>query len=269
MLAIAILACYLAAAAWLIASVYHAAPERAAQRRAIGLAISIGAIALHSVVLWRGVSAKPLFALSIAETASLVGLGVALIAVLATWRQSRFAGASAFLIVFAGLVGSVTNEGTRSFVVEHGGWELNTHIALSVIAYSLITVGASLAVAMTLLDRRLRDRQPLRWLSILPPIDSLESGMFTALGAGFAALSLALFSGFFFVENIWTQSLSRKIALSCVAWLILAVLLFGRWRFGWRGRSVRNWTIGGFVVLCLAYFGSKLVLETILGRHWG
>jgi ABC-type uncharacterized transport system permease subunit len=93
--------------------------------------------------------------------------------------------------------------------------------------------------------------------------------MFTALSTGFAVLSLALFSGFFFIEDIFAQNLSRKVILSCLAWIILAILLFGRWRFGWRGRMARNWTIGGFVVLGLAYFGSKLVLENILGRHWG
>jgi len=97
----------------------------------------------------------------------------------------------------------------------------------------------------------------------------LESGMFTALSIGFVVLSLALFSGFFFVEDIFAQSLSRKVILSCLAWAILAILLFGRWRFGWRGRMARNWTIGGFCLLGLAYFGSKLVLENILGRHWG
>src|SRR5262249_33151549 len=132
-----------------------------------------------------------------------------------------------------------------------------------------ITVGTALAIALAFLDRRLRNRQALGWLSILPPVESLESGMFAALGSGFVVLSLALFSGFFMVENIWTQSLSRKIALSCLTWLILAVLLFGRWRFGWRGRMARNWTLWGFGFLCLAYFGSKIVLEVILGRHWG
>jgi ABC-type uncharacterized transport system permease subunit len=122
---------------------------------------------------------------------------------------------------------------------------------------------------LTLLDRRLRKHQPLGWLSILPAVASLESGMFIALGTGFVALTLALFSGFFFIDDIFAQSLSRKVVLSCLAWIVLAILLFGRWRFGWRGRMARYWTLGSFFILGLAYFGSKLVLENILGRHWG
>ena len=238
-------------------------------RLTIGLTLSMVALALHGFVLWRGVAAKPAFALSIAESASLVGFGTAGVAILVCWRKASFAGASAVLLIIAGLVAAVTNDGSRQFALEQHGWELTAHIVLSILAYSLITVGTALAIALALLDRRLRTHQPLGWLSIFPPVVALESGMFTALSIGFALLSLALFSGFFFVQDIFAQSLSRKIVLSCIAWIMLAILLFGRWRFGWRGRIARNWTIGGFVVLCLAYFGSKVVLESILGRHWG
>lgn len=247
----------------------QAAPATIGGRRLTGLCLSVAAVSVHAIVLWQGVSAKPEFALSIAETASLVGFGIALIAVLACVRQARFAGASAILLAIAGLVAVTTNEGSREFAVTQQGWELNIHIALSVLAYSLITVGTGLAIALTFLDRRLRHRQPLGWFSILPSVATLESGMFNALGGGFAALSLALFSGFFFIDDIFAQSLSRKVILSCAAWITLGALLFGRWRFGWRGRMARNWTLGGYFLLVLAYFGSKLVLENVLGRHWG
>jgi len=122
---------------------------------------------------------------------------------------------------------------------------------------------------LALLDRRLRSRKPLGSLAILPSVEALESGTFYALGAGFAVLTLALFSGFIFVEDMFAQDLSRKTILSCLAWVVFAVLLFGRWRFGWRGRTAMRWTLSGFALLGLAYFGSKLVLESILGRHWG
>jgi ABC-type uncharacterized transport system permease subunit len=57
--------------------------------------------------------------------------------------------------------------------------------------------------------------------------------------------------------------------LSLIAWMIFGVLLIGRVRFGWRGSSAVRWTLSGFGVLALAYFGSKFVLEDVLGRHWG
>jgi ABC-type uncharacterized transport system permease subunit len=93
--------------------------------------------------------------------------------------------------------------------------------------------------------------------------------MFTAIVNGFALLTLALFSGLVFVQNLHTQHLEHKTILSFLAWGILAILLIGHWRFGWRGKLAVRWTVGGFVLLGLAYFGSKIVLESILGRHWG
>ena len=50
-----------------------------------------------------------------------------------------------------------------------------------------------------------------------------------------------------------------------VAWLIIAVLLAGHFLWGWRGQKASNLTIGAFVSLLLGYFGSKLVIELILG----
>ena len=38
-----------------------------------------------------------------------------------------------------------------------------------------------------------------------------------------------------------------------------------RHRLGWRGRTAIRWTLSGFFLLVLAYFGSKVVLEVILG----
>ena len=153
--------------------------------------------------------------------------------------------------------------------LEQQNWEIAAHIVLSTLAYALLTIAVALAVALALLDRRLRNRRPLGWLTVLPSVEALEAGTFQALAAGFAVLTLALFSGFVFVEDLFAQHLIHKTVLSCLAWVVFAVLLFGRWRFGWRGRLATTWTLSGFALLGLAYFGSKIVLESILGRHWG
>ncbi len=268
MLAIVILACYLAAALWLVASVYRATPEQAHGRRVAGLGTSFVALFAHAIALWKVLAAQSA-ALTLAETASLVGFILALLAAIACLRQPRFAGTSAVLLAIAGIVGAATDKGAQAFVTTQHGWELNAHIALSVLAYAFVTVGAAFSIAMALLDQRLRQRQALGWLSILPSLEAMESALFQAIGAGFAILSLALFSGFFFLQNLKEQHLTHKVILSCLSWLILGILLLGRWRFGWRGRTALYWTLGGFIVLGLAYFGNKLVLETILGRHWG
>lgn len=268
MLSIVVLACYLAGAAWLASSVYRAEDNAARGRRVAGLALGVAAVIAHAALLWYAVFAKPQLAFTATETASLIGWPIGVVAVLLSWRRPRFAGIGAILLAVAGVVAATTDEGARSFAVERNNWEIAAHIILSTVAYALLTIAAALAIALALLDRRLRSRQPLGWLAILPSVEALEAGIFQALGAGFAVLTLALFSGFIFVENLFAQHLIHKTVLSCLAWIVFATLLFGRWRFGWRGRMALRWTLSGFALLGMAYFGSKLVLES-LGRHWG
>ena len=129
--------------------------------------------------------------------------------------------------------------------------------------------GSALAIAQVILAKRLRTRRKLGWLRILTPIESLESGTFQSILAGFTVLTLALVSGAFFVENLFAQHLVHKVVLALIAWVVFGILLFGRWRFGWRGRQALRWTLAGYVLLGLSYFGSKLILENVLGTHWG
>jgi ABC-type uncharacterized transport system permease subunit len=269
-LSIVVLACYLACAAWLASSVYRADGSAASGRRTAGLALGAVAVVLHAVLLWQNIFARPTLAFTVAETASLIGLPIGVIAIVLSGSRPRFAAVGAVLTVVAGLVAGLTTEGARNFALKQNqNWEIAAHIVLSITAYALITIAAALAIALAMLDRRLRSRQPLGKLALLPSVEALESGTFQALTAGFAILTLALFSGFVFVEDLFAQDLSRKTILSCLAWIVFAILLFGRWRFGWRGRKATRWTLSGFALLGLAYFGSKIVLESILGRHWG
>ncbi len=53
------------------------------------------------------------------------------------------------------------------------------------------------------------------------------------------------------------------------ALVVFALLLIGRWRFGWRGRRAIRWTLAGYAVLALGYFGSRVILEILLNRQWG
>jgi ABC-type uncharacterized transport system permease subunit len=63
---------------------------------------------------------------------------------------------------------------------------------------------------------------------------------------------------------MFAQQVAHKTILSTLAWIVFAGLLWGRWQIGWRGRTAMRWTLSGFGLLLLAYFGSKVVLELIL-----
>ncbi len=155
---------------------------------------------------------------------------------------------------------------TERIVADPGQWPLELHILIAILAYSLLTLAAAQATLLAIQDRRLRRRQPGGFLRGIPPLTAMESLLFQMIGAGFILLSITLFSGLLFLKDIFAQHLVHKTVLSFIAWGVFGILLWGHWRFGWRGRTAIRWTLSGFTFLVLAYFGSKLVLELILRR---
>jgi ABC-type uncharacterized transport system permease subunit len=208
------------------------------------------------------------FSIGLLEAISLLAWTLAVLACLISIdRQYRVLGA--ILLASAGLGAVATSAGGSFAEPATTGWELAAHVLLSMGAAALLFAAAVTAVLLVILDRRLRARRLADLPSVLPPLDALEKVMFRLIAAGFGLLTLALITGFVFVTNLFTQNLVQKTALSLIAWTLFGVLLIGRVRFGWRGRSAVQWTLSGFGVLAIAYFGVKFVLEDVLGRHWG
>jgi ABC-type uncharacterized transport system permease subunit len=205
---------------------------------------------------------------TLADAASLVGAVVAGAALLGTAR-SRLGGAAVALWLSAAILAAGTASHGAYTEQAAPGPELVAHILLSALAAGLLSVAAILVVLLAAQSARLRQRRPLGLLAALPPMETLESAVFRAVLGGFVLLSLSLLSGFLFIQNLFAQHLVHKTVLSILAWCIFGTLLLGRHRFGWRGRQALRFLLAGYVTLALAYFGSRFVLEGILGRHWG
>lgn len=237
----------------------------------VGPALLIGAagLALHSLALATIVVERGGPELSFGGVLSLVAWLLAVFALLVALK-ARFVGLAAVLLPVAGIAAlavllpdPVTPRDTAP------DWGIHAHVSLSILAYSLLSLGAGLAVLFLFRERTLRRRQLTAWTRILPPLESLETTLFTALSAGFALLTLALFSGLMFLQDIFAQHLLHKTVLSLIAWGVFAILLLGRLKLGWRGRQAVHWVLAGYGLLALSYFGSRFVLEFILGRQWG
>ncbi|MEO5558236.1 MAG: cytochrome c biogenesis protein CcsA [Dokdonella sp.] len=145
-------------------------------------------------------------------------------------------------------------------------WQIKLHVTVALIAFSVLSIAAALAILLAIQERALRHRQFGSMLRALPPLTLTETLLFRMIAAGFVLLSLTLLTGILFVDNLFGQHLVHKTVLSIIAWLVFGVLLWGRKRYGWRGRSAVNLTLTGMAFLLLAFFGSKFVLEVILHR---
>lgn len=144
------------------------------------------------------------------------------------------------------------------------GVGIETHIFLAILAYSVLTIAALQSLLVWYQDRQLRTRHPGNILRTLPPLQSMETLLFELIAIGFIVLTAAIISGWLYLEDMFAQHLAHKTILTLIAWGLFATLLFGRWRFGWRGRAAIRWTLSGFAVLVVGFLGSKLVLELIL-----
>lgn len=234
----------------------------------IAVSLSLAAIFAHTDAIVHMMRIDGAFSIGLLEALSLLGWTLAMLACLISIeRQNRILGA--ILLASAAFGAACTGSG-RTFAEESApGWALPAHILLSMGAAALLFAAAVTALLLVFLDKRLRMRRLSDLPSVLPPLDALENVMFRLIGAGFVLLTLALLTGFIFVTNLFAQHLIHKTVLSLVAWVIFGTLLIGRLRYGWRGRSAVRWTLSGFGILVIAYFGTKFVLETLLGRHWG
>ena len=143
---------------------------------------------------------------------------------------------------------------------------LTSHIILSIMAYSILTIAAFQAILLMVQNYQLKHKHMSGIMRVLPPLQTMDRLLFQMLSAGTVLLTLAIASGFLFLDDLFAQHLLHKTLFTLISWAIFSFLLFAHWRFGWRGTVASKWTLTAMSFLVLAFFGSKLVLEIILQR---
>ena len=144
---------------------------------------------------------------------------------------------------------------------------LPLHWALGIASYGLFAAAVVHAWLMTRAEKQIRiAADPHAGVPLL----TLERLTFRFATAGFILLSATLLAGLLFSESLYGQGRvahwDHKTVFSVLAWVVFALLLLGRLRFGWRGRKAVRVLYVGSLLLLLAYAGSRFVLEVVLRR---
>jgi ABC-type uncharacterized transport system permease subunit len=137
------------------------------------------------------------------------------------------------------------------------------HIFSAIIATGFLLLAALQAILLAYADHRLRSH-PTHLPGFMPPLQSLESFLFQLLLVGFLLMSASLVIAIFYLQDSFRNQPLHKSILSTLAWITFATLITGHLWKGWRGRTAAKWTLVGFCLLSLGYFGSKLVIELII-----
>lgn len=260
---------YLIVATLLAFSRLPAHSSRAGTLSSFAFVIAIAAVVWHATTLWSSIVGAGSLSLSIGNVASLIGLQLALVGMLGAVLERSLRGLAAGLFLLAAMLGALTGWSDSSPI--NGTtleWQLQAHVLISLFAYGLLSSGAIVALFALVQENRLQGGKLNSTNQLFAPLETTEQLLFGITTCGFLGLLLAVFSGFAFVDNLFAQHLAHKTALSLLALLLFGILLAGRQFAGWRGKRAVYLYLVGFLILGLAYFGSRFILEEILGRSW-
>jgi len=253
-----------------VAALYGAAlwlrPPRA--RPAAATALVALALVVHAITIVRAVFTPDGLDLSFPQALSLVAWLTVIVAVAAGLLAKLPAVANVILPVAALCALIPIAGGTPHRFAYAGETWAAIHIAVALMGYALFTVAALQALLLTGLEKRLHSGVTQLETDGTVPLLTLERFLFRLVAAGFVLLTLTIASGLVFSEEVFGKpvTFNHKNLFSVLGWATFAILLFGRWRYGWRGRPALYWILAGTALLVLGYLGSKFVTQVLLGR---
>ena len=142
---------------------------------------------------------------------------------------------------------------------------LTSHILISILAYCLLTIATVQGVLYLYQEQQIKNRAAPAMLMALPPLQTMEQLLFRLITIGFVFLTLTLFSGVIFSNEIFGQPFVFKhhTILAFLGWVVFGIVLFKRFKDGIRGSRAVILTVIGFLLIQLGYFGTKIVSESI------
>ena len=265
---ITILLLYLLAAGAFTASRLPRFGNLARSLLAIAVILVATGITLHGHTLVGLIHLSEGIHLTVGNAISLIGFELAVIGLVAA-IEPTLRGISGGLIFLASLTALLMGPSADVSMPVALTWQIRAHILIALSSYGLLTVGTIVGLYALVQERRLQAAQLSPVNQLFAPLETTEKLLFGVAAAGFVGLTLTIVSGSSFINDLFEQHLAHKFGLSILAWLVFGILLVGRHFRGWRGKRAVRLYLGGFALLCLAYFGSRLILEEIFNRSWG
>jgi len=232
-------------------------------RQVFGLGVI--AVIAHAISAYGVIKSNGGYHFGISEITTLIAVSISLLVLISSIRkplQNLFLGL--FPLAIAAIIFSLTVRST--YPPTNLSLGLASHVLLSILAYSFITIAAAQAALLAFQNNRLKHGHAGGLISKFPPLQDMEVLLFELLWVGQILLSLGIIAGLLFIDNIWGRhGVIHKTFFSILAWIVFAVLLWGRHQLGWRGVTAIRGTLTGFGLLIIGYYGSKIAIEYIFG----
>jgi ABC-type uncharacterized transport system permease subunit len=225
------------------------------------------AVVLHALTAFLVLRQPDGINIGMLSVASLIGLTLVLFVYVGSlWQPLENLFVMVLPLGALSVAGSITSTGPIIPRADFGDGLL-AHVLISLLAYTALAMAAGQSIILALQERSLRQKSSIGFVKLLPPLQTMETLLFQLLWVGLITLTLSIGSGFMFLTDMFAQSVVSHTILASASWVIFAVLLAGRYAFGWRSTLATRATLVGFTLLVFAYFGSKFVIEILLGKH--
>lgn len=229
------------------------------------LAFGVIAVCAHAISAYTVIKTASGYHFGISEISTLIAVSISLLVLISSLRKplhNLFLGL--FPLAIIAILFSLTVR--SNYPPTNLSMGMASHVLLSVLAYGFITIAAAQAGFLAYQNHQLKHGHAGGLVSKLPPLQDMEVFLFELLWVGQVLLSLGIVAGLLFIDDIWGRDgVIHKTFFSILAWLVFAVLLWGRHSLGWRGLTAIRGTLIGFGLLILGFYGSKVAIEYILG----
>ena len=222
------------------------------------------AVIAHGISAYGVIRTTSGFHFGISEISTLITVSISLVVLISSIRkplENLFLGL--FPLAVITIIASLTINSRFPPTVMSAG--LASHVLISILAYSFITIAALQAGFLAYQNHQLKHGHAGGLINKLPPLQDMEEFLFELLWVGQILLSLGIVAGLLFIDDIWgLDGVIHKTFFSILAWIVFAILLWGRHRLGWRGNTAIKGTLSGFALLIVGFYGVKFALEYII-----
>ena len=224
-----------------------------------GLAVLAHALSAYGVII-----STDGFHFGLFEISTLITLSISLLVLISSLRKP-------LQILFLGLfplaaISILASLAIRSdYPPTNMSLPLASHVLISILAYSFITIAALQASFLAYQDHQLKHRHASGLIPKLPSLQDMEAFLFELVWVGQVLLTLTIATAFLFFDDIWgADGVIHKTVFSLLACIVFAVLLWGRHQLGWRGQTAIRGTLSGFTLLIIGFYGVKFALEYLI-----
>lgn len=144
------------------------------------------------------------------------------------------------------------------------------HLIVALGAYSFMTIAFLQAVLLWMMQRQLKDpaaaHKTTGLVANMPNLMAMERILYRIVLCGFVCLTLVLIIGSFATQQYMGQPFvfDHKTVLTWISWIVFAVLMVGRYFFGWRNKRALMLFWAGYAFLVAAYVVYRFVIELFL-----